>query len=269
MRTTAVVWSQTASQYARLLWFGSVALRDWKGTAVAGLLVIGHSKTATLRRLGDWFAQDGLDADVVFGGDGLPDDLRGYSGMMVLGGAPLPYQDDAYPWLPATRALTREAIDKDLPYLGICLGGQLLAYTAGGRVERRVYQPERGMTELSVLSVAAEDPLFSVLPQRFWMAENHQDHITALPEGAVCLAHSERTPVQGFRIGTCQWGLQFHPEVAAENIRQWDAESQAECAADGFAWPDVLATAEQHDQENTAVARRFADRFARLVLDKA
>lgn len=232
------------------------------------LLVVGHSATASLRRMGTWFERDGLPYDLRFGGDGLPESLDGYAGMMVLGGAPLPNQDEAYPWLPATRELTREAADRHLPFLGICLGGQLLAYAAGGRVERRVYLPERGMTVLSLLPEAADDPLFSVLPQSFWMAENHQDHITELPEGAVRLACSEHTPVQGFRLGDCQWGLQFHPEVACDDIRRWDSDTRAECEEDGFAWRDVLAVAEAHARENAETSRQFTERFAQLVLDR-
>ena len=230
------------------------------------VLVVGHSRNASLRRLGDWFAERGLAHEMRFGGDGLPDSLDGYAGMVVLGGAPLPYEDDKFPWLPATRALARQAIDEDRPYLGLCLGGQLLAYTAGGTVEHRVLKPEHGMIEITALPAAAEDPLFSVLPEHFWMTEFHQDHITALPEGAIRLAETDRTPVQGFRLGTCQWGLQFHPEAAYANILDWDADDQAACERDGGPWSELVATAKAHDAENTSEAHAFATRFADLVL---
>lgn len=232
-------------------------------------LVVGHSKTAALRRLGDWFHEAGLDHEVRFGGDGLPDTLDGYAALIVLGGAPLPFEDDRYPWLPATRRLAREAIDRDLPYLGLCLGGQLLAYVGGGTVEHRVLKPEHGMTEIELLPAAADDPLFSVLPQRFWMTEFHQDHITRLPEEAVRLACSARTPVQGFRLGSCQWGLQFHPEAGVENILAWDADDRAACECDGDPWDELVAVARAHEVENTRAAHDFALRFAELTIAHA
>lgn len=229
-------------------------------------LVIGHSKTAGLRRLGPWFNEQGLDYEVKFGGDGLPESLDGYAALIVLGGAPLPYEDDRFPWLPATRALTRQAIDGQIPMLGICLGGQLLAYVGGGTVEHRKLQPEHGITPITLDAAAADDPLFSVLPESFPMTENHVDHITSLPAEAVLLAHSDRSPVQGFRLGDRAWGLQFHPEVSAANIATWDADDIRDVEHDGFDWEEVLRRNAVYDAENTKLAEAFARRFADIVL---
>lgn len=231
-------------------------------------LVVGHSKTAGLRRLGPWFNERGLDYEVRFGGDGLPDSLDGYAALIVLGGAPLPYEDDRFPWLPATRALTRQALDRHIPMLGICLGGQLLAYVGGGTVEHRKLKPEHGITPITLDAAAADDPLFSVLPQRFPMAENHVDHITALPSDAVPLAHSDRSPVQGFRLGDCAWGLQFHPEVSADNFAAWDQDDIQDVEHDGFDWNELLERNAGYDAENTRVSARFATRFADLVTER-
>lgn len=229
-------------------------------------LVIGHNPHASLRRVGCWFKQSGLDSEIIFGADGLPQTLHGYDALIVLGGAPLPDDDEHYPWLPATRMLIRDAIDKRIPMLGICLGSQLLAYTAGGRVERRKLKPEHGMTPIEADHAAATDPLLGVLPHSYIMAENHIDHITALPADAILLAHSQRTPVQAFRIGPCAWGLQFHPEIAQTDIEQWDARQQADIKADGFDWNRIVDDGRRADAGNTADARRLAYRFAELCM---
>lgn len=232
-------------------------------------LAIGHSKTASLRRLGHWFEQAGLDCAVAFGGDGLPERLDGYAALIVLGGAPMPNEDDRFPWLPQTRALTAQALERGIPMLGICLGGQLLAYTGGGRVEHRILRPEHGMTDITLTPQANEDNLFAVLPHRFPMAENHVDHITELPEDAVLLARSERSPVQGFRLGECAWGLQFHPEVSAGNIAAWGEDDRRDVEADGFVWDDVVRHAHEANTENEKLAQRFADRFAAICIQQA
>lgn len=232
--------------------------------ATPNALVIGHSKTAGLRRFGPYLREAGLDFTVMFGGDGLPPHLDGYAALMVLGGAPLPDEDDRFPWLPATRALTREALQRQIPFLGICLGGQLLAYVGGGSVEHRRLLPEHGMTTIDVDPAAASDPLFRGMPQHFPMAENHVDHIMKLPDTAVLLAHSDRSPVQAFRMGRQAWGLQFHPEVATENIADWDLDERREVRADGFDWTELMKHAYEVSEDNARMSQRLAHRFAQI-----
>ncbi len=76
----------------------------------------------------------------------LPTSLDGYAGLVMLGGGLMPDDDDRAPWLAAERALAAEAIARDLPTLGICLGGQLLAHVAGGEVAEKTGPIERGAT---------------------------------------------------------------------------------------------------------------------------
>lgn len=227
-------------------------------------LVVGHSADASLHRLAPWFAEYGLDTRIMFGADGLPQSLDGYDALIVLGGAPLPDDDEHYPWLPATRKLIGEALEQQIPMLGICLGGQLLAYTAGGHVERRKFQPEHGMTSIEATRTAATDSLFRVMPREYIMAENHIDHITMLPDNAVLLARSRRTPVQAFRIGPCAWGLQFHPEISQADIERWSALQRTNTEADGFSWSHIVEYGRRVSRGNTADARRLACRFAAI-----
>lgn len=229
-------------------------------------LVIGHSRTASLRRLGGWFGQRGLDHRLIFGPDGLPTSLEGYDALVVLGGAPLPDDDERYPWLPATRALVSQALDESVPQLGICLGGQILAYVGGGRVEHRILRPEHGMTKIALAPEAASDELFSSLPDAFPMVENHVDHITRLPADAVLLARSDRSPVQGFRLGDHAWGVQFHPEVSEENVEGWDQDDRTAARADGFDWDEIVGRGRAEAAANVDAARGFAVRFADICM---
>lgn len=229
-------------------------------------LVIGHSRMSSLRRLGDWFAQKGLDHRLIFGPDGLPTSLKGYDALVVLGGAPLPDDDERYPWLPSTRSLVSQALDESVPQLGICLGGQILAYVGGGRVEHRRLRPEHGMTEIALAPGAGSDDLFSSMPDTFPMVENHVDHITRLPDDAVLLARSDRSPVQGFRLGDHAWGVQFHPEASEENVEDWDENDRESVRADGFDWDEVVRRGRERAAVNVDAARCLAQRFADICM---
>ncbi|MEV0585195.1 type 1 glutamine amidotransferase [Nonomuraea sp. NPDC050310] len=211
-------------------------------------------------RFAGWLAEAGIALDVAtpFDGSALPDRLE-HDGLIVLGGAYLPDDDERAPWLPATRALAGQALERAVPYFGICLGGQLLAQVGGGRVQGDAGAPEHGSTPITVRAEAAADPLFGGLPGTVPAIENHIDAITALPPGAVWLASTERCPYQAFRLGERAWGVQFHPEAGPGRIRGWSPESARRRGLDldtlygGAVTDDALARAAWGE-----VAARFA-----------
>src|SRR5689334_4560049 len=100
------------------------------------ILVIENARDAPVARLGEWLVAAGAELDVrnAEAGDELPDRLAGYAGLVVLGGGMNAYDDAKAPWLPRVRQLLAEAVQTELPTLGVCLGGQLLAVATGGRV---------------------------------------------------------------------------------------------------------------------------------------
>ena len=110
--------------------------------------------------------------------------------------------------------------------LGVCLGSQLIARAAGARVFQAA-EPEVGWLPVEVTDEGAADPVAAALPARFDAFQWH--HYTHdLPDGAVELA---RSPVctQAFRLGRA-WGVQFHPEVRAEQVESWLAEDPDDVA---------------------------------------
>lgn len=226
------------------------------------VLVVQNSPASGLRRLADWWADDGLELDVRLGSDGLPDGLAGYDGLVMLGGAFLPSDDGRAPWLPRERALTVEALAAGVPILGICLGGQLLAEVTGGAVAGSHGRPERGSTTIGLTDAAADDALLAGIPGPISMIENHRDSITALPAGAVLLASSTDHPNQAFRLGDTAWGLQFHPEVAAADLAAWE---QLDLEADGLDLAAVRAAADEAEPAAASVARRLAANFASVA----
>jgi GMP synthase-like glutamine amidotransferase len=231
----------------------------------ATVLVVQNTERGGPGRWGRWLAEGGVGVEVVRAdaGEALPNRLE-HDALLVLGGGYLPDDDERAPWLAGTRALMREALDRELPVFGICLGGQMLAQVAGGKVAREHGEPEFGTTELTLRPEADRDPLFRDLPGRPTAIENHVDAIVRLPAGAHWLAGSERCPYQAFRVGEAAWGVQFHPESGPERIAQWSQERLERYGADRA---ELHRAAVQADPAASRVWREVALRFAARVGD--
>lgn len=230
----------------------------------ATALVVQHGPGGGPGHWAGWLAERGLALEVVHAYDGEPLPARlDHEALLVLGGAYLPDEDARAPWLPATRALVRQALDRRVPLFGICLGGQMLAQVAGGQVRGAYGTPEFGSTRLTPRPAAAADPLFRDLPGAPTALENHVDAITELPPGAEWLIRSEDCPYQGFRVGDAAWGVQFHPEAAAERVRHWNQERLTRHGAPDAA--TLHAAALREEPAAIEVWRTVAHRFADLA----
>ncbi|MFI7447310.1 type 1 glutamine amidotransferase [Nonomuraea sp. NPDC049714] len=222
------------------------------------VLIVQNSRSGGPGRFGGWLEEAGLRLEVVHAYDGAPvPDRLEHDAMIMLGGGYLPSQDDRAPWLAPTRKLVGQALDDGRPLFGICLGGQMIAEVAGGEVTGDAGAPENGSLPVTIRPEAASDLLFRELPEVVPAIEHHVDAITALPPGAVWLAETERCPYQAFRVGEQAWGVQFHPEVVPERIREW--------RADGFDPDEVYARAVADEPVSTPIWREVALRFAKLV----
>ncbi|WP_244615986.1 type 1 glutamine amidotransferase [Stackebrandtia albiflava] len=230
------------------------------------VLVVQNTPTGGPRRVADWLIDAGLTLDVVHGYEMPPPAELDHAAVIVLGGGFLPDEDTRAPWLAATRALVRQALDRQVPVLGICLGGQLLAHVAGGVVEGDVGAPEYGSTPIRLRAEASEDALFGGLPDVVPAIEHHVDAITKLPPDAVWLAETDRCPYQAFRVGPVAWGVQFHPEVNPDRILSFDAER---LAAQGFDRSELHHVAMTNEPAAGLVWRKVIDRFADIVTESA
>ncbi|WP_312876637.1 type 1 glutamine amidotransferase [Streptomyces bohaiensis] len=232
------------------------------------VLVVQHGPQGGPRRVGGWLTEAGLELRVVHGytGQEVPERPDGHAAVLVLGGGYLPDDDRRAPWLAPTRRLVRAALDTGVPVLGICLGGQLLAHVAGGTVAANSGAPEFGATALTLRPEAADDPLFHGLPGEVTAIERHVDRVTVLPPGARWLAESRLCPHQAFRVGDRAWGTQFHPEVAAARLAEWDPEPLRSRGLDPV---DLARRAAAAEPAAEAVWRTVTRRFAQVVADTA
>ncbi|NNG36008.1 glutamine amidotransferase-related protein [Nakamurella aerolata] len=234
------------------------------------VLVVRNAASSGPGRLTEALTAAGLRVRVVDGERLIdpadPVTLDGAAGVVLLGGGLMPDDDAAAPWLPAERRMAEQAMAQGIPLLGICLGGQLLAFVAGGTVAANTGERERGSCRIDVLPGAAGDGLLGGFVGRppLRMIQNHRDRITALPPDAVLLASNAACPIQAFRVGELAWGLQFHPEADAERVARWDADTMR---ADGFDPDQVIATARADAAVNQAQAHLLFDAFAAVVRD--
>lgn len=238
------------------------------------LTVIEHSPDCPLDRMTAWL--DGVEVQVLrpYRGDAVPEAAAVGAGLIVLGGHFHAYDDEAAPWLPATRDLLAAAVRAEVPTLGICLGAQLLAVAAGGAVQ--VAAPpgrEAGVVDVRWRPETTDDALLADLGSpsatstrsgpTSAAASMHADAVVDLPRDAVWLGATRMYPYQAFRIGSSAWGVQFHPEVGAETFARWAAKYE-DVDADA-----VTADFRARQDELTATGRALAGRFAALVRARA
>ena len=145
---------------------------------------------------------------------------EGADAVIVLGGAMHPDEDERHGWLTTELRWLEGLLDNGTPLLGICLGSQLVARAAGAEVFRSA-ESEVGWFPVECTAAATDDPVVGALPERFDAFQWH--HYThTLPAGAVELARSA-VCTQAYRVENA-WGVQFHPEVRAEQVEEWLSE---------------------------------------------
>jgi GMP synthase-like glutamine amidotransferase len=233
-------------------------------TANPRILVIQPDELDPPARLAEWLLDAGAELEVVRpAADALPE-LDGYRGVVCLGG-PMGATDDLeHPWLADVRRLLGGSLTRRLPVLAICLGAQLLAVAAGGRVATGEAGPEVGPQLVAKRDLAWRDPLFADLPFMPDVLQFHSDTIVALPPNTELLAAGTRYPNQAFRVGPVAYGVQFHIETTAETVLTWVRlnPGAAGAARPGDLEPERLAELHR-DLEETW--RPFAERFVRLA----
>jgi GMP synthase (glutamine-hydrolysing) len=168
---------------------------------------------------------DRLERWVTVDAGNSPDAPARYDAIMVFGGAMHPDQDAEHPWLADEAVFIREALDREVPLLGVCLGSQLLARAAGASV-RPTASPEVGWYDVRLNDAGRGDRVIGMLPGHVVAFQWHY-YTFELPAGAVLLAESDAAH-QAYRLGERTWGIQFHAEVTGHMLERWLAEGAAE-----------------------------------------
>jgi GMP synthase (glutamine-hydrolysing) len=185
-------------------------------------------------------------------------------GIVMFGGSMNVDEVDHYPFLVRDRELALQAVTHATPYLGICLGAQLLARA----LDRPVFPaPEReiGFEPVRPLRAAAADPLLSHYADGDLVFHWHEDTLE-LPEAAVALAEGDHIPVQAFRVGGAAWGLQFHFEIDGPEMELWLEDFASGLEEKWGKSPErVREEAREHLADHEAKGSQVLRRFAEVV----
>jgi len=196
----------------------------------------------------------------VFDGRPVPTDMKGAGGLIVMGGPEAVYRLDRYPYLRDEIALIENALKAGRPVLGVCLGSQLLAAALGANVRRAAHK-EIGWYPVRLRSEAKDDRLLGGVPEEFVACHWHSD-IFDLPAGAVPLASSELTELQGFRYGENAWGLLFHAEMTQQIVAALVSEFGEGLKRVGIDGDEILASAPRHLAALSKIAGTIFGRWA-------
>lgn len=182
-------------------------------------------------------------------GDAVPRSVDGFSGLVFMGG-PMSVNDDL-PWIAPVLALIRDAVARDIPVLGHCLGGQLMSKALGGVVSRNPVK-EIGWSAVAVTDNEVAHSWFGGV--RRFSAFHWHGETFSLPQGGVHLLSSTYCTNQAWAIGK-HLALQCHVEMTGEMIASW-----CEVGAD-----EVLAASDSPAVQSADVMQsQMADELPRL-----
>jgi GMP synthase-like glutamine amidotransferase len=216
-------------------------------------LILEHERATPGGLVQQWLAERGADVDVYpIDVETRDVDPRDYTMLVSLGSEFAAY-DDSIPWIPREMQLLHRAASDDVPVLGICFGGQLLARTLGGES----FRSEE--SEIGWLPISSSAP--QLVPEGPWF-QWHFDTFTP-PPGSSLIADSPVGP-QAYTIGR-SLGVQFHPEVTPDIVDDWVRVDRHELDGDGVD-PDALVR-ETYDRaaDTRKAAWRLFDRFLERI----
>ncbi len=186
------------------------------------LLVFQHLASGHPGILRSFLGRDGVRWDAVrLDRDEAIPALEAYDALWVMGGEMNVWDVDEHPWLvEEKRAIRRWVRELQRPFLGFCLGHQLLADALGGTCGPQ-RQPEVGLFDLEMTQAGRADPLLADLPPRFTSLEWHSVRVAQPPEDAIVLASTPACSVEAMQAAPRAWGLQFHAEADSQSVREW------------------------------------------------
>ena len=180
------------------------------------ILVVLHQELSSPGRVGHLLLEGGFDLDIRRPplGDPLPSTLAQHAGAVVFGGPMSANDTDEFvrretDWLSVP-------LKEDKPFLGICLGAQMLVNHLGGKVEGH----QDGLVEIGWYPIEPTDAGRELVQWPEMVYQFHREGFS-LPSGATLLASAEAYPNQAFRYGANAWGIQFHAELTRAMMQRW------------------------------------------------
>jgi len=191
--------------------------------------------------------------------------LEKYDAMIVMGGPMDTWQENTYPWLKMEKENIYNFVSvKKKPYLGLCLGAQLLSEAVGGKV-RKMKTPEIGVLNVSITN---DKTIFNRLEKNLKALQWHSYEVCDLPSAASILATSPACNVQAFSLEKA-FGLQFHVEQTSKTVPQWACVPEYKSALEKTLGLNALEQFKKDVQENLKdfnnSARIIYENFKKII----
>ena len=189
------------------------------------IIVLQHIKIEDPGYIKDLMLADGFNLTTIEldEGEKIPNDLSKFDGMFCMGGPMDTYMEKEYPWLIEEKKAIKEfVINLKKPYLGFCLGCQLLGEVVGGKVVKS-NTPEIGIMDINFNKERDKDNFFSKFPEQIKSLQWHSYEVQGIENNkdVTLLASSPVTKYQIFKYQNHAYGIQFHIEIKGTTVNEW------------------------------------------------
>jgi GMP synthase-like glutamine amidotransferase len=220
----------------------------------------------------DFFKEDGFELFTIELDEGeLIPDLTDFDALWVMGGPMDVWQEDEYPWLVEEKRAIRKAVnDLNMPYVGICLGHQLLADALGAEVGPGE-KPEVGVMSVKKTEYGRQNPFLSNLDDTMISLQWHSAEIKAAPEGFQILAESDRCAIQSLALDARVFTTQYHQEIIDTTVSEWSEIPEYKTALEEALGDNAVQKLEKESLKYMAdfnkMARQFYENWKSVVFN--
>ena len=203
-------------------------------------------------------------------GEKIPKSLNKFDAMFCMGGPMDTWMKEKYPWLIDEKKRIKEfVIDLEKPFLGFCLGCQLLGEVVGGKVVKSTY-PEIGMLDVNLTSEAKNDAIFSHFPSSLKALQWHSYEVQKIEKNKniKILASSTSTKVQMFKYKNHAYGIQFHIEVKDTTVNQWGCVPEYKSALENILGKGALEKFDQTAKKHMKNMNYYSTNLYKLFKEK-
>ena len=218
------------------------------------IIILQHIKIEDPGYIKDLMMADGFNLTTIELDEGqkIPTNLNEFDGMFCMGGPMDTYMEKEFPWLIEEKKRIKEfVIDLKKPYLGFCLGCQLLGEVVGGKIVKS-RPAEIGMMDINFTQEKNKDNLFSKFPDQIKSLQWHSYEVQEIENNndVTLLASSPITKYQIFKYQDHAYGIQFHIEIKDTTVKEWGCVPEYKKALENQLGDGALKKFDRSAKEN-------------------